>query len=346
MLKPALYGLCTPARIKKSIFFIFLFSLFSFWGADWFGYYIEFKSQKGGWNTHLEDFYKMLIDHLSYYLQFRAVIWGLALVFIILTLKRIDVDKGLALYCFVICSLIWFSYSRVSLAMATMIYGSTFLVEENGKINMFSICRGIIFLGLSIFFHKSAIFGVGTILISYFCLSNPSKFMRIGLICFPFLIIIVSGWLIEYMQMDATEESMSQTISSGQNYMNQGVSKVGPAYIIQRGLEWTPKYILAYMCFKFLNLKEKNDVSERIKLLMITLFFIMLFSSIFLFDLGFNTSVIFGRFQRFAIIPMFIVISYFYKIGFNMKLTKKTLKIAFVSTVCSVSYCAYNTFFL
>jgi hypothetical protein len=228
--------------------------------------------------------------------------------------------------------------------MATMVYGSTFLADEYGKSKLVSLCKGIPFLILSIFFHKTAMFGVAVILISYFCLSNPYKFMRIGLISFPFLIILISGWLVEYMQLDASEETMSQTISSGQNYLNQNASKVGIAYHIQRGLEWTPKYILAYMCFKYL--KENNHVAKRIKLLIIVMFFIMLFSSIFFFNLGFNTNVIFGRFQRFAIIPMFIVLSYFYQVGYMMKLTKKTLKIAYASTVCSVTYCAYNTFFL
>ncbi len=345
ILKPALVGRCANINIKCSYILIFLFCMFSFWGADWFGYFTEFNAQKEGWNTHLEEFYKILINnYVVDYLQFRFVIWGGALLFLYLTLKRFEVDKGIALYCFVACTLIWFSYARVSLAMACMMYGASFFVSKNKKLNLKTVIIGVSFLVLSVLFHKSAIFGAVVVAISYFAM-NAKRFMKLGLLALPFMVLLVSGWLMSYMQMDAEADEglMAQAMTSGQNYMSAKSNFSGIGTMIAHILEYLPKYMLAYLCFKYVN--ENTKMSPKMLFLINIFFYVMLTSSIFFFDLGYNTNTIYIRFQRFAIIPMFIVLAYFYEVRYKMQLTNMVLKLALIGALYTVTYAAYDAYF-
>ena len=69
--------------------------------------------------------------------------------------------------------------------------------------------------------------------------------------------------------------------------------------------------------------------------------YIVLFSSIFVLDVGFNTSLLFTRFMRFAFIPASIVLAYFHEIGYRKQSVKRTYKLAFCASVLTISYIVY-----
>ena len=63
-----------------TIILMFIFVLFSFWGADWFHYYRVFDELKIGGRTTIEEVYTWIAQNLSpNYLVFRFVIWGSSL---------------------------------------------------------------------------------------------------------------------------------------------------------------------------------------------------------------------------------------------------------------------------
>ena len=80
------------------ILLLFTFVLFSFWGSDWFHYRTAFLDLRLGYAGHIENIYVWISQHLAYdYLSFRFVIWGTALILLLLTLKRLSINYNLAL---------------------------------------------------------------------------------------------------------------------------------------------------------------------------------------------------------------------------------------------------------
>ena len=69
VLKPAYVYPCNLTKQSRNlgIFLIFTFTMFSFWGADWFGYIVEYESVRtfGSLHTHLEDVYVWIIENIA-----------------------------------------------------------------------------------------------------------------------------------------------------------------------------------------------------------------------------------------------------------------------------------------
>lgn len=345
ILNSSLKGRINGGKLRVAYFLIFLFCMFSFWGPDWF-HYLEIYNilHVNDFGSHLEPLYIELIKNYTLsYLQFRFIIWGVALWLLYLTVKRINLNRGIATIFFVVTTLIWFSYARVSLAMAVMMYGATYMVSDDGKFRIQSFLVGIILFVFSFYLHKSAIFGLTVIVVSYIALLSPRKVMLISAIAYPALVILVANNLGIYMDFETDNEMMQSVNSSQQYYLEAEAGVRGIGAWIDKSLEWFPKYMLMYVCYKII--RENIKVPARIRLFNNIMFFTMLLSSIFFFDLGYNTNIVFSRFQRFAIIPMFIMLAYFYENNIHRSLIKRTTILAFISTSYSLVYSAYNTLY-
>ena len=126
LLKPSMtepFGVISFRR-NLSVLLMFLFFLFSFWGADWFHYAIEYQIAKDGiYISNLETVYQFFASVSSNYLIFRLLIWGPALILILRLFSKVSVSTDLALFFFGSIWIIWFGYARVSLALAMMFYG-------------------------------------------------------------------------------------------------------------------------------------------------------------------------------------------------------------------------------
>lgn len=70
-------------------------------------------------------------------------------------------------------------------------------------------------------------------------------------------------------------------------------------------------------------------------------FLIMYVSSFFMFDLGYSTSTIFSRFQRFAILPEVVVMTYLTESGEQTILTKRAHILFIASTFYTLTYQTY-----
>lgn len=67
------------------------------------------------------------------YLPFRIVVWGGAMVFYILTMRRLDLNPNVFILYFTIIALLLISYGRVTLAWAIAFYGYSFIVKPIEK---------------------------------------------------------------------------------------------------------------------------------------------------------------------------------------------------------------------
>lgn len=336
----------TSINRKITIFLMFIFVLFSFWGADWFGYLSSYLKIIENENTNLEKIYYWIIQELfPNYIVFRIIIWGSSLVIFIHTIKRLSISYNLAIFIFSTTYLIWFSYARVTFAMTLAYYGLSLLYKPY-KSRILSFIIGVFFIYIAFHFHKSAIFAIAISLLVILSSKYESKFLLVSLIIYPIIVIITQYYLGNFMMLEFYEEDgvLDANFASGQRYLDADETKHGLGYILQSIFERTPYYILAYISFKYIRSRHYLQCPKDIKPFIRMLYFIVYIATIFSFDLGTNTHVVYVRFLRFAAIPAVVVMTYFLNIQFYPKIMRCTYWLAFMGTLYVVAYAMYNAY--
>lgn len=348
-LKPALnYPFeLSNKRIFTTKAVLLLFCLFSFWGTDWYGYLSYFESVKQGWGEHVpvENIYIWLMEELPSYLMFRIVVWGGALLFLFKMINNLRLNKGQFLFFFCCISLIWFSYARVSLAMAIMFCGVSFLLKnrENHGNNTINFLFGIFLIVGSFYFHKSSVIGIVAIGFALLLRRLGSKRgIRLMILSFPiFLFAFQSIFSSLFEELIADDTSiLNEYAVAGAGHLDAQKGVQGIGIIIQRFLEWTPSYLTVYICYKALS--DKIEMPQGIILMMYSLCSIVFVSSLFAFDLGLNTSILYIRMMRFAQIPFCICITYLYENGLYLKQVRTAYSLGILSCVYATTYMLYN----
>lgn len=331
-------------RITTLLMFVFI--LFSFWDRDWFGYQGSYEYLKVGFAGHMEEVYVWIAQNLSpNYIMFRLVVWGGSLCLLLHMFKRLSIPTNLAFFFFCSIYIIWFSYARVSAAMVLVYYGLTVLYKPY-KSKFLSILFGVSAIGCAFFFHKSALFGIVAVLLTLVVTKFEKKTFLFLLVCYPILVLLIQSYIGDFLMADMNSEEggFAENMAAGQHYMEKESHDSGWGAIIQRFLERIPHFLLAFISFQFMKSKFYNDVPNDIKAFIRLQFIIVLLSSLFMFDLGVNTSTIFTRFVRFAVIPSCIILTYFYSIRYKFKYTKGTYYIVFMGTIYTMVYSMYNAF--
>lgn len=344
-------ALRSPHTIASSnsgatILLMYVFILFSFWGSDWFHYMESFEYLRMGVSATMEDIYVWIAQKLSInYIIFRLIIWGGSLYVLLYMFKRLSIPTHLAIFFFSTIFIIWFSYARVTVAMVLVYYGITILYKPY-KSKKISILLGISAIGCAYFFHKTALFGIATALLAILVNKFEKKTFVILLLCYPILLYFAKSYLGDFLAADASAEdgAIGQSMSTGQRYLEKSTIEHGPGYLIQSFLEKFPHFLLAFVSFQFIRSKYYLEASSDIKAFVRLQFFIVLLSSLFMFDLGANTEVIYTRFLRFAVIPSCIILTYFYSTRFKFKYIQIAYYLAFMGTVYAVVYSMYNAY--
>lgn len=340
-------GYLSSVRIKVAIALCFVFCLFSFWGADWFGYlsYFQWAKSNGIEQVPMESFYLWLIDEVcTGYMQFRVIVWGLALGLFIFTIKRLRLNIGIALFFFCSIYLIYFSYARASLAMSLIFAGYSLLWEYNGKIVLRHRAIGLLLIGLAFFCHKSAVLGIAAVTMSLVIKKWGRNGVILVLLSFPLLILAMHLFLQDmFVTIVSDEEStLGQYAQVGASYMEKksGFSGIG-TFIQKNILEHCPYYILALCCYKEVK-SPSAKYDPPVKSMMVLLFVLVITALIFAFDLGVNTKTIFVRYLRYAQIPACIVLTYMYSNGIQPRLIRWAYTIGIIGCFYSLVYTMYN----
>lgn len=340
-------GYLSPMRVKVTVLLSFLFCLFSFWGADWFGYLSYFKWAKSGGIEHvpMESFYLWLVDKVcTDYLQFRMIVWGLALILFIFTLRRLRLNLGLALFFFCSIYLIYFSYARASLAMSLLFAGYSLLWEHNRKVALKNKLIGLSLIGLSFFCHKSSALGIAAVVGAIIVKKWGRNGVIIVLLAFPLLVFAMQFFLQDLFGTIVSDEdsTLGQYAQVGANYMDKqsGFSGIG-TFIQKNILEHCTYYILALCCYKEIK-TPSVEYGVPIKSMMVLLFVLVITALIFAFDLGVNTKTIFGRYLRYAHIPACIVLTYMYSNGIQPRLIRWAYTMGIIGCFYSLIYMIYN----
>ena len=345
--RPALYR--RPlSRFKRfsAIILILLFCVFSFWGEDWFGYLSYFERVKAGGEVSMERVYIWIVNHICpNYFYFRIWIWGTALVLLWGIASRLRINKDVLLFFFSSIYMIWFSYARVSLAMALMFYGLSLFSSDTKKSGTIQIIVALVCISISFFLHKSAAFGILIITIVILLRAVDRWAIAVSLIAFPLLILIASDFLsglIDSM-MDIDSEIVTDYLERGEHYLQTENAIHGPGVIIQRVFERLPFYLISYLCLKALYNNELV-VCRGIRLFMVSTIMITLVSSVFLFNIGMNTDVVYTRFLRFGIIPACISLTFLSSSGKYSRFVKFIYRFAILGCFYALFYSLYDVY--
>lgn len=331
----------SPNRNKFGIILILVFCIFAFWGNDWFHISNFYSLLQAGSRTHMEDIYVWISQNLApSYLIFRLIVWGGALLFLRATIQRLPISPYLQWYMFVVFGLIWFSYARASLAMAMIFYGLTILCKPYRN-KVISYVLGLSVIALSYYFHKSAVFGIGIVIVSLI-LRNLNRWMfLIPILLFPLLLVFIERTLTDFLMIDANEIEWTQSMSSAQSYLAKDNSQVGIGSFLQKLTERASYIAVAWMCLKTHLSSDYSKIPFEIRIYMKAMYLIVIVSVTFLFSFGVNTSVLSERFFRFSFIPTFILMAYFWQNDMFKKLAKWTLGFGIVGTLYAMLYSFY-----
>jgi len=318
-----------------------LFCIFSFWGEDWFHYQEDYEYIKATESSATyEEFYVYLICAVCpHYLIFRLIIWGGAIYLLLIYRFFLGIHRTVFLLIFFTTWFLFFSYGRVSLAMSSLYAGSVLLVQCSQKFSLNKILFSILLIGLSFFFHKTAIYGIALILL---CL--PFYNNRIGLIL-PIIVVPILLFAIQILlnsldlsPTSSSEDRVGMMSNIANSYFSQDDdSSSTKGWLLAVILEYLSYYIVAIFSFLLIWSKRLED-NKMVKYTAYLLIWIVITSSIFALDFGVNTSIFYGRFLRFSIIPAAVVLSYAYENKLLLSFTRFSYLIAFVSTFYRLSY--------
>lgn len=322
---------------------ICLLSIYSVQDTDYYHYMGYMQDLSKGDEVNMEEVYYWIASFVNYnYTCFRIIVWGSALVLFHWTIKRLCLNEPLVLYFFVTIFFIKFSYARVSLAMIVGLLGYTFLIKPI-KEKLFSYLLGIVLLISSIFFHKSAIVIMPLYILSLFKINKYT--IACLFLCFPLVYLFVSSFGANFiMNMDSAEDSIL-AVGTAQSYLSAEQNKIGLGSLLYRTLLYTSYYICFWGLIKFFrgnfNLYDKEKHLVQIAQLA---FYIIAFSTIFVFDFGLNTRIIFYRFLYYSLFPLSFVLAFFHQKQFSPGLFLWAERIGYMATIYSVLYSFYNAY--
>lgn len=304
-----------------SVVLVFLFLLFAYWGGDFFHYLdgYNYVKSKSSLELSFEPVYYYIVSLSPSYLFFRMWVWGTCLVLVLLIFKKLNISIRTGLLFFVSLALLRVSYARVSLAMAIMYLGLT-IFELKDKKFLYTVL-GIVIIGLSFFFHKSAYFGIAMILTSIIMTNYYKK----GINWFLILVFFVFAFGLVYFNiedlMKVSSEDMDSTynLDVAQKYLSREGSETGWGAQLRNLLEVVPYYMGLVLYIKLYRKKSIKELPKEIKAFTYLFLIIILVASVFALDFGFNTIFLSHRFMRFNLIPLTILVAYCFQHGIEKK---------------------------
>lgn len=329
---------------NTAIVFVLIFCLFFFSVSDWFGYFKAFLTAADGGETHMESVYEWLAKSVApYYIVWRLIVWGAAFTIFLLCIKRLPIPQSLTLLVFVVMMLLKFAYTRTSLAHSLMFFGCILLYVHNKKLHLFSSIIGIVCIGCSYFFHKSALFGIVMIVLGFVIKKINWKTILVFVISLPILIFLLRSQVADYLMMDiaSEEEGLNSYLLAGQGYVNQENGLRGIGTVINDLFSRLPILIMAFVCLLQCN---NLNIPKEIRLLMRINVLMVIGSLICLIDLGANTYILYYRFLNFAAMPSVFCFSYLYSNRYYPKLLNIVYYIALFGALYSLTYVVYDRF--
>ena len=293
---------------KSGIYFFtfviaFFFCVFSFWGGDYFHYYSAYGN--GFVDTHVEKFYTILADISPSYSIWRVMIWGTALLMIDYVFKGLKINKYYLVYAFVALCLLDFSYGRFSLSVAILVLGYSFLAKRK------NLLLGLALLFLSVFIHRSAVFGIFTALLTLITPISKIKFFVLYSISFGVLLYFFNDALAYLIGLDTdSDEFLGAIASRGQRYLEKEEMISGFGGYLRDVLDKIPLYLSLILYFIIMVKKTISTMPKNIVYYGSWSALMILLASLFAFGSDFQTSVMYERFLQYSVLPLAIFLTF------------------------------------
>lgn len=319
------------------IFTTILFSVFAFCDGDYYHYKDIFETLvtiKDDY-THMEPVYRFLINcSFGNYSLFRLYVWGLAVLFFLKASNNLSISPNISFIILFLIYICTFSYARVTLGMSIAFWGLSILTQNK------NIIWGLVVLAASIFFHKTIAFGILAILLAITFHNMTKRRVFFIALVYPLLIVLVKYYLVQFLSFDF-DEFETLGINSGQAYLEKDRVAGGIGAKIGGLLKNSLYYLMAFIYIKSIFDGIYLNFSRQMKIVSSACFFIVIISTIFSFDLGYNTSIFYYRLLYFAMIPSTLFLTYCVQNKLYVKLTIVTLIVGILATSYQLLYNFY-----
>lgn len=333
-----------PAKQWKTFFaacLMIVFCVFGFYDTDYYHYkdLIELLSRKS-LNTHIEDFHIWLIETLDYSVfWYRITIWGGACMMFYCMVKILKLRLDLSIFIFSMLFLQKFGYGRVSLGWAVAFCGYSIILMRRRWITKIF---GIMLIIGSLFMHKSMIFVIAPMAFSF--IKFNKKLLFITILSFAIVVYVVSTHgLFHYIE---TADEEISAVNSALSYGSADAKIRGIGSFLRIILERSVYYLAVILSVFLIIKKQYAKFPYQIRCFVNVSLLIVLFASLFLFNLSANTTIFYYRFLYFAIIPLSVIISYLYyaKVP-HSKSVKYIIALGIFASIYDISYKYYLSFF-
>ena len=314
---------------------ILLFSVYSFWGPDYFHYKEAFDVYKHSSDIfHLEEVYSYILKYSPFYFVYRLIVWGGAFLLLYRASVRLGIDRIRFLFVFIALYLLRFSYARVTLAICMMVYGYSFLIKPL-KSRVLSLIWGMAIIAASLYFHKSAVI---------IAIAVPLSFVRINkfttlfaLILLPVAVYYAGLYLYDYILTNdlITDETTLNAFNLYTRSTTKGET-MGLAQKIYTYGEMVPVYMFVGLGLYFFSFKRKTEdvIAHRV--------FNFFFWAVFIAtSFAFITPVIHRRMLFLAVAPMALLVSRAYPELKQMKFTRVTMYAGIIIQTYLLLYSLY-----
>lgn len=335
------------SKLNRQFVFILLllFVIYPFYSGDFFHYAEGFSVFKKGFTDYKEPVYQFLMDISPSYSIFRMIVWGVSYLIFIRIVQNLKIHFDVALLFFSFLYLLYFSYGRVTASMVIMYLGLSLITVYPHRHNYVRLIIGFILVGTSYYFHKTALFGIAVVIVSLLIYNLNRKRLLLLLLFIPVSLGTIGAFLANIMDMSAVPDSGVIDVFVAQKYMKGEASGgfdmgAGISNFMMRTSFYIFLYIYIYSIFK----GKYSQIPCQIKVFGTAAFLCVVGASVFAFDFGVNTYVLYYRFLNFAMIPATIFLSYIYSAGYCGKSLKMCLLVGVTGsfyTIIYSFYCAY-----
>lgn len=325
-----------------SWFLCALFVLFAFWGGDYYHYsdvmtmmrHSTFDFMENRNQVHMETPYWILAQFINYdYLKFRFIIWCGSIIILFSICRILSLNSYYFLYYFVSVALLSFSGSRVCLVEALALLGWFIFVNhwmKKGDFLGLSFIYFIIAIALICFasiFHKSSYFFVAVLLVAFFDIDK--KRLKLLLILFPVFAMVVSSFVIPFIQGADTTEAGLVNFNSAQGYLNQGVVSYG----IPTWISVILGFLLDGYIAIFLYNSVKNGEYSKWPVVIRKTANIVLYTFVFSVPFAFTAATysMFYRFIAFMLVPTAFLLALLRQYGITNKYTNRIVILSLIS---------------
>lgn len=317
-------------------------SVFGFYDLDFYSYFNAFiLYRNGGKSEAMEPIYQCLIEVIPNYFLWRLLIWGVSLILMCKTIKRLQLNAETTLIFVTLLYVFSFYKLRNTLGFSIFFWGIALFQTPRESIKTLEQFIGICLVGLSYFFHKSMVL---TIVMLIPCVLSFSKLQVTCLLfAWPFFITVVTFLLNYITTINISEFSDDMNfISKAVSYASaQGDSDANLFGIIQSSLMHVS--VLLPLLYITLELVYRRVPIPKRLIVFYKLWFISTYVA-YLFAMQEASRWLLIRIHTMGIFPMCIILGWYFSTHKRNKPQKAIMLFALVSYLYGVFYGIYRAY--